>query len=64
MEYFESGNFCPHEEERELILAVEIQHRRDAYNSLVGHLEAIPGPDHPNRYIQVYTTRSYHCEPN
>jgi hypothetical protein len=64
MEYFESGNFCPHEKEGELILAVELQHRRDAYDSLVGHLNCIPEPDHPNRDIQVYNTRKYRHEPN
>jgi hypothetical protein len=60
MEYFESGNFCPHEKEGELILAIEIQHRRDAYNSLVSHLDSILEPDRPNRVIQVYNIHIYH----
>jgi hypothetical protein len=60
MEYFESGNFCPHEGDGELILAIELQHRRDAYDSLVGHLDAILDLDHPNRGIQVYNARIYH----
>ena len=64
IEYFESGAFCPYEEEGELILSIELQHRRDAYDSLVGHLEAIPEPDHTNRDIQVYNTRRYRHEPN
>jgi hypothetical protein len=55
IEYFESGNFCQHKEEGELILAIKLRHRQDAYDSLVGHLESITEPDHPNRDIQVIT---------
>jgi hypothetical protein len=40
--------------------AVEIQHRRGTYDSLIGQLDTIPEPDHPNRIIEVYNIRAYH----
>ena len=49
---------------RKADISIEIQHRRDAYDSLVGHLNSIPEPDHPNKDNQVYNTRTYHYEPN
>jgi hypothetical protein len=41
-------------------LAVEIQHRRDTYDSLIGQLDTVPEPDHPNGVIEVYNIRTYH----
>jgi hypothetical protein len=58
--YFETGNLCSHEEGGRADLAVEIQHRRDAYSSLVGHLDTILEPGHPNRVIKVDNTCTNH----
>jgi hypothetical protein len=50
----------PTQRGRRADLAVEIQHRRGTYDSLIGHLDSIPEPDHPNRVIQVRNTRIDH----
>jgi hypothetical protein len=58
-EYFETGEFA-HAKMKRADFAVEIQHRRATYDSLIAQLDTIPEPDHPNRAIEVYNIRIYY----